>query len=440
MDFDAACDYLISLARNERRHGQVVMKREAMLALLASLGNPQFGRKTAHIAGSKGKGSTSTFIASILTANRNTTAHFTSPHLHLFTERICINQEKCDQKEFAQLLTAMRDEIETVSNGEHGPVSTFGALTGMFFQLAKSRQVDWQVIEAGLGGLNDATNVLEKTEIVIFTAISLEHTAILGNTTIEIAENKAGIIRPGSIVILAPQQDPRVTEVIRRHCRNQQAELVEVEQRYRCKSIEADSNSQLFEISTEEGDRRFSIQMLGKHQLDNASTAIAAIDALVRSGEAISRRSLEDGLANAYLPGRVELLPGRPSVVVDGAHNAESLAALLSALKTHFRYKKLVVILGAAADKDIEGMVAVLDDVSAVIACPIQAPGSDRESVDAERILQLSRAKGISSFASDSVSLALNEAYAISDEDDLICVTGSLYLVAKARQILLPVV
>lgn len=431
MDFDAACNYLISLAAKESALGQVTMKREAILSLLDELGNPQFGRKTVHIAGSKGKGSTSTFIASVLSANQNRTAHFTSPHLHSFAERISFNRQICDQNDFAKTLTDLRPEIEKITNGPLGPVSTFGALTAMFFQLAKKRKIEWQVLEAGLGGLNDATNVLEKTEIVVFTAISLEHTAILGNSTTEIAENKSGIIRPGSIVILAPQLDAAVTEVIKRRCRDQQCELIEVQQQYKHRLIEVNANRQLFDISRDGEHREFSIPMLGKHQLDNASTAIASIDALVRSGENIQPQSVQAGLASAVLHGRLELISERPSIVVDGAHNAESLSALMTALETYFKFKRLVVILGASEDKDIDGMVAALKGTSTLIACPTPR----LKSIEPERIVDLAKRNGIKCHASESLSLALDEARSICEEDDLICVTGSLYLVAKAREI-----
>lgn len=434
MDFDAACKYLISLAARESTLGQVTMKREAILALLDVLTNPQSGRKTAHIAGSKGKGSTSTFIASMLCANGNKTAHFTSPHLHSFAERICFNREICDQNEFAETLTELHDDIEKISASSLGPVSTFGALTAMFFQLAKKKQVDWQVIEAGLGGLNDATNVFEKTEIVIFTAISLEHTDILGKTTTEIAENKAGIITPGSHVILAPQMDSQVTEVIKRRCREQQSELIEVARQYRHKLIESGQNFQRFEIACDGVSREFTIPMLGKHQLDNASTAIAAIDALVKCGEKIESQSLRNGLASAVLPGRLEVFSGRPAVVVDGAHNAESLSALMTALTSYLKYKKLVIILGASEDKDIQGMVEAVKNAETLIACPTPR----LKSIEPEMIVDLAKKKGIKSFSAESCSAALNDARAICDEDDLICVTGSLYLVAKAREILLP--
>lgn len=284
MNYTETVNYLNSLSEQQNLAGQVIMKRRAVTEILNRLGNPHLGRKTVHITGSKGKGSTSSLIASILTANGFSTALFTSPHLHSLAERICLNMKKCADEEFTDTLAQVYDAVEAENHGEYGLVSTFGALTAMYFQLARKHNVDLQVVEAGLGGATDGTNVFDQTDIVVVTAISLEHTEILGKTTREIAENKAGLIKAGSTVIVAEQTEPEILEIFRNRCKNTGATLIDVAHEYKITSVIAEGNFQTFEVESQGRSRTFTISMMGRHQVSNATAAIAAIDAICRLG------------------------------------------------------------------------------------------------------------------------------------------------------------
>ena len=223
MDYAAAIEYLLSLSDMERGHqasGNPTMNVESVRSLLSRLNSPQNGRRTVHVTGSKGKGSTSAMIAGILEKNASQVSLFSSPHLHAYTERIAINGDPVSPEEFAAGLSAIHPVVEAERASVHGAVSTFGVITALFFWLtrAQARRIEWQVVEVGLGGTYDATNVFDATEIAVITPISLEHTAILGDTPSEIARDKSGIVKAGTTCVVAPQQDPAVIEVIRDRC------------------------------------------------------------------------------------------------------------------------------------------------------------------------------------------------------------------------------
>lgn len=405
-----------------------------MHSLLAALGNPHFGRQTVHVTGSKGKGSTSAFVSSILAAAGQSNSLYTSPHLHGYTERICFDLEPASEEEFAQGVSA----IEAVVNEEHrgalGPISTFGAMTALYFYLTSRRRLPWQVVEVGMGGSFDATNVFERTDIVVITAISLEHTSILGRTAAEIAENKAGLIRPGSIVVLAEQKDLSVLPVIEKRCRESGADLIDVGSRYRIVGSAVKPGGQSFVVQGEEKEREFSISMLGEHQLSNALTAIAVADVLAKINPAISSQVLKVGLERVSVPGRLELVNDTPLVVLDGAHNGESTAALVAGLNRHSQFERLLFVVGVNSDKDIDEILGALSPACAEL---IITKSVSEKAMELERIEAAAVAKGLKYSFAGSCRNALELARAKAGKNDLICVTGSLYLVGEARELLL---
>ena len=233
MDYSEAIAYLMSFTDMERgfqASASPTMSLASVRSLLSRLNDPHLGRGTVHITGSKGKGSTATMVEGILRRQGYTTALFTSPHLHSFTERIAIDGDAISPEEFAAAVDAIRPAVEAERNSVHGNVSTFGVLTALFFWLvrAQARPVQWQVVEVGLGGTYDATNVFDAPDVAVITPVSLEHTAILGNTPAEIATDKAGIIKRGASAILAMQRDLEVAGVVRARCQDVGAELTEV--------------------------------------------------------------------------------------------------------------------------------------------------------------------------------------------------------------------
>lgn len=437
MDYWDAIDYLLALPDLERFSagpaGQT-MSLDAMKALLSALGNPERGRKTVHVTGSKGKGSTSTMIASILHERGLKTALYTSPHLHDYSERICLEMLPVARFDFADGLSEIRDAIEQINTSELGPISTFGAITALFFHLCRKNKIEWQIVEVGMGGLHDATNVFTSKEAAVITAISLEHTQVLGDTCQAIAREKSGIITKGCATVLAAQNDRAAAEAVAQAAAERQSRFVDVGKDYRVFPKSHDSSGQSFVI--ESPNRRYDLHtmMLGMHQLDNAATAVATIEAVLGFTDEDSW-AVEDGIGNAEVPGRLEQLTRHPLVVVDGAHNRESMEALVAALERHFDFERCLFVLGANSDKNVAEMLQAIKSLSPRYI--IATRSSSQKAMDPNRIAELARQAGMESHVTEGVEQALAVVRELAEHDDLVCITGSLYVVGEARQSIL---
>lgn len=439
MEYSEAIDYLLSLSDMERGYQaspNPVMNLETMRSLLSRLNDPHRGRPTVHVTGSKGKGSVSAMIAGILRRADFSTALYTSPHLHSFTERINIGGDPVSPEEFAAGLDAIRAAIDAERESVHGDVSTFGALTALFFWLVRAQvpRIDWQVVEVGLGGSFDATNVIDPPEVAVITPISLEHTAILGNTPAEIAKDKAGIIKSGSTAVVAPQQDPAVLDVIRERCIEVGATLVDVGALFEVVMQEKFPFGQSFRLIGPNGERSMRTPMLGYHQLQNAATATAAAEAIRARGHTITEQAIVDGIAHTRVPGRLEVMGQKPLIVADGAHNEESAEALARALKEYFNWRRCFLVIGCTRDKDVRAMGFKLARYAELIVC---TQFRNPRSMDPYQMIQEIGFLGPPAVAEESVPDAIDTALAHAEEDDLVCITGSLYVVAEAREHLL---
>lgn len=439
MEYAEAIEFLLSLSDMERGYQaspNPTMSLESMRSLLGRLNDPQLGRPTVHITGSKGKGSTSAMIAGVLLEAGYRTALYTSPHLHSFTERIAIDGEPVSPEEFAAGLAAIRGAVEAERESVHGDVSTFGVLTALFFWLVRAQvpRVDWQVVEVGLGGTFDATNVFEATDVAVITPISLEHTAILGPTTTAIAQDKAGIIKRGTTAVVAPQRDPAGLEVIGARCEEVGAELVDVRALYTVEPGEKHPFGQAFRVRGPAGAYEMRTPMLGRHQLDNAATAVAAAEAIRARGFTLSDRAIVEGIARTRVPGRMEVMGQRPLIVADGAHNGESAEALAAALREYFSWKRCFLVIGVTRDKDVRSMGFALARLAELIVC---VGFRNPRAMDPYQMIQEIGFLGPAAVAEESVAAGLETALAHANEDDLVCVTGSLYVVAEAREVIL---
>ncbi|MFN0147936.1 MAG: bifunctional folylpolyglutamate synthase/dihydrofolate synthase [Dehalococcoidia bacterium] len=439
MDYGEAIEYLMSftdLERGVQKSPNPTMSVASVRSLLSRMNDPHLGRKTVHVTGSKGKGSTAAMIAGILSRAGRRTSLYASPHLHSYTERITLDGDHVSPEEFAAALDAIRPAVEDERASVHGDVSTFGVLTALFFWLTRAQlpRMDWQVVEVGLGGTFDATNVFDASDIAVITAISLEHTAILGNTPAEIARDKSGIIKPGATCVLAPQMDPAVVEVVRERCEAVGARLVDVAALYSTEVREKFVYGQSFVLRGPGGEREMRTPMLGRHQLDNAATAAAVADAIRARGEEISDSAIADGIAFTRVPGRMEVMGQGPLVVGDGAHNGESAAALAAALKEYFHWRRCFFVLGTMRDKDIRAVGFKIAKLAELIVCTrFRSP----RSMDPYVMIQEVGFLGPAAVAEESVPEALDTALGHATKDDLVCVTGSLYVVAEAREYLL---
>jgi dihydrofolate synthase/folylpolyglutamate synthase len=336
--YQEALDYIYSLVDYEKQprpRDPAHYDLRRMDELLASLGNPHLKARTVHITGSKGKGSVAAMIASALTTSGYVTGLYTSPHLHVFNERIRVNGKLIADQEVVALMEKLKPEVEVVNRrAAYGQLTAFEVITALGFLFFDSKKVDFQVIEVGLGGRLDATNVV-RPKVCIVTSISLEHTDVLGNTLVEIAVEKAGIIKPGSVAVISPQAD-EVDEVIEKACRDSGAGLIRIGNDVTWQPLGFDSSQQSLRVNGRLGSYELSIPLLGQYQLENATTAVAALEVLAEKDSRIAKSDIVKGLAQVNWPGRLQVLSYHPLVVVDGAHNPYSAGKLREALERHF--------------------------------------------------------------------------------------------------------
>lgn len=432
MNYIQAENYILSFTDYEKIPGIAYTSANydlrRMEKLLQPLGNPHLGTKTVHIAGTKGKGSTAAMISQALIAAGYKIGLFTSPHLHTLRERIRINGTMMPEADFAAIVTKLKPIVEKINNESiYGELTTFEILTAVVFAYFKNNQVDFQVLEVGLGGRLDATNVV-KADVCVITSISLDHTEILGDTVAKIAAEKGGIIKPGCIVVIAPQVE-EAAEAINRVCRQQRAKLIQVGKDITWLKTGGDLHQQNLTVQGKTGNYDLTIPLLGDHQLENAATALAALEALVCLGTKISAKNIADGFSQVSWPGRLQILSHEPMVVVDGAHNAYSMSKLVESIKSYFPKKRSLVIFGTSCDKDITGMVRQIKTLKGNI---IVTSSSHPRAASVSRLVEEFAKQGIKARVNENVSAALSEAMASAQTTGLILVTGSLFVVAEA--------
>ncbi len=407
--------------------------------LLAALGNPHQQFRSVHVAGTKGKGSTAAMIERVLRAANQRTGLYTSPHLHTFRERIRVGGAMISE----DAVIAGVEKLKPLAAQIPG-VTTFEIMTALAFDYFHACGVEIAVLEVGLGGRLDATNVVTPLVSVI-TSISYDHTAILGNTLAQIASEKAGIIKPSVPVVASPQQDEALA-VIQATARKQTASLVSVSPELEFQVADADyqlslveqnlggqhftltRQTETFDLSLFTQDLR--INLLGKHQLTNAATALAALFVLRDQGIAVSDEALRGGLANVEWRGRFEILSRDPFIILDGAHNADSARRLVGTLGDVFPHARVYFIFGASGDKDIAGMFAEL--LPAATSLTLTRSHNPR-AADTARLTDLAAKYTVETTIAPDLTRALRDARQRANREDVICVTGSLFVVAEAR-------
>jgi len=431
MDYRQALDYLLSFTDFERSGG--FMPRPDVLpvrALLHHLGEPQRGRLTVHVAGSKGKGSTAAMIASVLRECGLTVGLYTSPHLHHICERIRLNGEPISEEAFARYAAALPAALDGVRRElPDRRLVTFDLLTAMAFLAFREAQADVQVLETGLGGRVDSTNAVDRKEVCVVTAISLEHQAILGDTLPQIAAEKAGIIVPGATVVLA-RQDASVIEVVRRACRDRGADLVEADRSCRFQRLCRGVDGQEVKLQTPNAQYDLWLPLLGLHQVENAVAAVLAVKALREHGVEASTEQVRSGLAKMQWPGRLEVLGREPLLLADGAHNAESARRLRETLTNDLGFSGATFVIGVSKDKDTAGMELELRPIARrLIATRSRHP----RALEARSVAAAFSQDGVSASPVAPVSKAVEAALADAAPDELVCVVGSLFVAAEAR-------
>ncbi len=390
--------------------------------LLDRLGNPHQAFKSILISGTKGKGSTAAFTESMLRAAGYHTGLYISPHLHTFRERIQIGGRYISEEEVVRWTERLKPELESVEG-----LTAFEVITAIAFYAFAQDGVEIAVLEVGLGGRLDATNVTHPL-VATITSISYDHTQLLGDTLSMIAREKAGIIRPGALVISAPQV-PEAMDMIEEVCRSKDAELVVTgEGAYRWLPNRATLKEQGFELNGEP----YWIPLLGRHQLANAVTAWAAVDGLQqRAGVTVPAPARRQGLRTTHWPGRLEILGNDPYVVVDSAHNGDSASKLSAAFEDFFPGRRVIIIFGASGDHPYaDALAELLPAAEQVFVTHSRHP----RAADAQALLATVRRLGYDATVAQTVPEAIELALESSYPNDLICITGSIFTVADARE------
>ena len=432
MDYRSAIDRLLTLTDFERksRAGEPPdFHLRRMELLLASLGNPHLSTPVVHVAGSKGKGSTCAMITAALSANGLRTGLYTSPHLHRFTERIRVDGAPVDESVFAGLIERLWPAVAAIEErGDLGKVSVFEMLTAMAFVHFRDISADCAVIEVGLGGRLDATNLVQP-EVSVITPVGLDHVAVLGDTVEKIAAEKAGIIKPGVPVVSSPQH-PDAATVIRQSAADAGSPLTEAPTAVTVGDVVLDGwKPQRVCFETGRGKYDVRLPLLGEHQVENARTAIAAIEALYSFDLDPDRVSA--GLSLVDWPARAQLVDtGPPVVMADGAHNEDAGRALYSTLRRHFEtIDDVVLVVGGTTGHD---MTAVVTELAVLEPRVVITKSRHPKAVEPADFASALRRDNVPVAAViGDVASALETAHGMAGPGTLIVATGSLFVAAE---------
>ena len=415
MDYQQALAYISGTAVFGSRPGL-----ERIGELLEKLGNPQKRLRFVHIAGTNGKGSCAAMTASVLKAAGYKTGLYTSPYLYRFNERMQIGGKQIGDEALAEIVTRVRPIAEAMADHP----TEFELITAAALLWFAQEQCDVVVLEVGLGGRFDATNIIDAPEVAVIMNIGLDHTAVLGDTIEQIALEKAGIIKPGTTAVLF-QQSESVTRLVRARCEELDVSLRIPD----FSAIHSEFDSLYGQTFRYQGEA-YALPLLGTHQLKNAATVLEVVDVLRGRGWRLEQSDVEHGLYAVSWPGRFELLSEEPLFIVDGGHNPQCAQTVAENLLRYFPDKRRILLLGVLKDKDVSGLTDRLDPVADEYLCI--TPESPR-ALTAEALAELLGRYGkpvtVCGSIRDGVSAALERA----DRDSVVCAVGSLYSVGEIR-------
>jgi dihydrofolate synthase/folylpolyglutamate synthase len=428
--YDTTINYLYGL----QKHG-IKLGLENTKKIMDVLGDPYNSFHSVHIAGTNGKGSTSTAIASILQENGLRVGLFTSPHLVSFTERIRINNICIEESEVIETASLIRDAI---SGTDFNP-TFFEFVTAMAFHYFSKNEVDWAVVETGMGGRLDATNII-RPNVSVITNISLDHCEFLGNDISDIIHEKAGIIKQGIPVVTSAEM-PEAVKQLTDIAEERGSEIHVFGKDFHGSLLKMDEKRIYFDYAGYKVYKGLSMSLTGRHQLYNACTAIRVGEVLRNKGFFISDGSIKEGLFHVELEGRLEQVSKSPHIIVDGAHNPEAAHKLAGSVRDLFPNKKIILIIGIMDDKDAKGVLQPLIEIAESVI--LTKPGYERAAspgrlAEIARDLTKSRKVHVTESITETfkISDALGLAKRICREDNIILVAGSFYTAGEAKQIL----
>jgi dihydrofolate synthase/folylpolyglutamate synthase len=437
--YEAAMRYLVSQTDYEQmlrvRYNRDTFSLDRMHDLLDQLGNPHRQIRAVHIAGTKGKGSTAMMLASMLRACGQKVGLYTSPHLMDVRERVTVNGDMVTQAAMTRLINRVEPILEAM---EDNRPTFFEIMTALAFCHFVDMEVDLAVIETGLGGRLDSTNVLTPA-VCGLTSISLDHTHQLGGTLKQIAQEKAGILKSDIPAVSVPQEAD-AERVLKKVAKTTKTKVLftgkEIDFSYRVESSRMHGCHTRVCLTTPFS--RFEhlpVPVLGEHQALNCGLALALLDQLKQQGVPIQDEKAVEGLAGVYLPGRMEMIYHDPRVLADGAHNAASMSALMRAIGQHIPYDSMIMIFGCAADKDIDGMMEQISTgADKVIFTRAEGNARAAEPKDLGEIYE--EKTGRVAQLTENLTDAIRIAGSAASREDLICITGSFYLVGEAKKLL----
>jgi dihydrofolate synthase/folylpolyglutamate synthase len=430
--YNDALDYLYSFVdfsmQKSVTYSPDRFKLERMQALVNSMGNPQDKYPAIHVAGTKGKGSVCILCANALIQAGYRVGLYTSPHLDDYAERIQINNEFIPHADLAALVNDIKPFVAAIPE-----LTTFEITTALAFLYFARQNVDVGVIEVGLGGRLDATNVIEP-KVSVITSLSYDHTLLLGETLTQIAGEKAGIIKTGVPVVNSPQTE-EAQLVIERVAKEHASHLVQVGRDWLFEPASHSLEGQKLRVwspaSDPESFTLLTIPLLGAHQLTNAATAFAALQVAHQQGIKTNVNAIQEGFSKAFWPGRFEIVQCTPPVILDCAHNRDSAAKLCLTLQEYYPERSVVLIFGASEDKDIHGM---LDELMPKVTDLITVRSFHPRAIDPDKLVEMSQRYKRSVHCVEHIPEAIDKALQSVGQDQLVLITGSIFVVAEARK------
>lgn len=417
MNYTESMKYLNSFGRFGSRLG--LERTEELLRLL---GNPQDDFKSVHVAGTNGKGSVTAMISSILQEAGFRTGMYTSPHLDDFRERIEVDGVPISKEKLTSLVGGLKPLVPKVKRKASHP-TFFEVTTAVAFKYFSDRKVDYAVVEVGLGGRLDATNVITP-EVSVITNIGLEHTDILGKTIGSIAREKAGVIKSG-IPLVTAESKAEALKVFERTCKERGAKLIVLKRDARIRKLRCDLKGCLFDLKTQARSySKLRVPLLGEHQVENA-----ALSVLVAEQLGIGEKCTRSGLDRVKWPGRLEIIQRKPLLVMDSAHNPPAMRILRKSLKL-FRYDRLILVIGVMKDKAIGDIVREIAPAADCII--INKPNLER-AAQPEIIVKEAKRYGKPVKVVEDVKKSVRYAKSIAGKNDMVLVTGSIYMLSEAR-------
>jgi len=416
MNYKESLEYISSVSWKGSRPGL-----ERITRLMKLLGNPQDQLKFIHIGGTNGKGSTAAFLSNILRRAGYKTGLFISPFIERFNERMQINNECISDEELAQITTFVKPYSDSM---EDAPTE-FELITAIAFIYFINNNCDIVVLEVGMGGEFDATNIINAPELAILTSIGLDHMDYLGDTIEKIAQTKAGIIKENCDVVLYKQSE-EVQAVIEARCREQGARLY-ISEPEELKLTDADIFHQTFASPYGE----LTVTLPAQYQKNNLAAVLKSVEVLRNKNYTISSRNITDGLLDTRWPGRFEILRERPLFIADGAHNPQGMEAAVKSLKALFPGKKIILLLGILSDKDYRQMLDMILPLAKAVVCT--SPPSPR-ALSAQMLkTEVMKRADVDAVAAENIRDAVNAALRTAAPEDIICAIGSLYMIGEIK-------